>query len=280
VSPRPIGAGVGAAVRAASDRLTAAGVASPRHDAEALAAHVLGARRPGLVLAAFDGGSLRRYDALVARRAAREPLQHLTGVAPFRHLELAVGPGVFIPRPETEGLVELVLAAAGPDRIVVDLCAGSGAVAVAVATERLGTEVHAVEADPAALLWLRRNAGELVQVHAGRAAEALPQLAGAVDVVVSNPPYLPTGLALEPEVADHDPALALWGGADGLEVIVEVVGAAVRLLCAGGLLALEHDASHQRAVAHLLRESGFEAVTGHVDLSGRDRYVTGVRMAP
>ena len=269
---RPIGAGVGAAVRAAAQRLSDAGVPSAEHDAGALAAYVLGERS---LLASFDGGTQRRYDALVTRRAHREPLQHLTGIAPFRHVELAVGPGVFIPRPETEGLVDLVLKACGPDTVAVDLCAGSGAIALAIATERPGTEVHAVEASPDALPWLTRNAGGVVTVHHGAVADVAGVTA---DVVVSNPPYLPLGLDIDPEVA-ADPPLALWGGADGLDVIQEVVAAAGRLLRPGGLLALEHDASHQSAVLECLRRSGFEQVTGHRDLSGRDRYATGVRMS-
>ncbi len=269
---RPLGAGVGAAVRAAAQRLADAGVPSAEHDAAALASYVLGERA---VLASFDGGTQRRYDVLVARRARREPLQHLTGVAPFRHVELAVGPGVFIPRPETEGLVDLVLKACGPDTVAVDLCAGSGAIALAIATERPGTDVHAVEGSADALPWLTRNAGGVVTVHHGGAAD----FAGVVaDVVVSNPPYLPLGLDVDPEVA-ADPAVALWGGVDGLDVVHEVVAAAARLLRPGGLLALEHDASHQPAVLECLQRKGFVQVTGHQDLSGRDRYATGVRMS-
>jgi release factor glutamine methyltransferase len=269
---RPLGAGVGAAVRAAAQRLSDAGVPSAEHDAAALATYVLGERA---LLASFDGGTQRRYDDLVARRARREPLQHLTGTAPFRHVELAVGRGVFVPRPETEGLVDLVLRACGPDTVAVDLCAGSGAIALAIATERPGTEVHAVEASAAALPWLARNAGGVVTVHHGAVADVGGLVA---DVVVSNPPYLPLGLEVEPEVA-ADPPGALWGGVDGLEVIREVVAAAARLLRPGGLLALEHDASHQPAVLECLQRNGFQDVTGYRDLAGRDRYATGVRMS-
>lgn len=280
MSTRPIGSGAGAAVRRATATLAAAGVASPDHDARVLAEHVLGRR--GL-LASFDGGTMRRFEALVARRAAREPLQHLTGMAPFRYLELAVGPGVFVPRPETEGLVDLVLSRCGPDRVAVDLCAGSGAIALALATERPGTTVHAVELSPDALPWLARNAGGLVSVHHADIRTWRPEL--VADVVVSNPPYLPTGpqhdpQALDPEVADYDPAAALWGGEDGLAVIGEVIATAADLLAVGGLVALEHDARHQPAVLECLRRSGFGAVAGHQDLTGRPRYATGVRMSP
>ncbi len=269
-----------AAVLRAAQTLRAAGVASARHDAEALARFVLGCDRALGSSPPWDAPARRRFEALVERRARREPLQHLTGRAPFRHLEIAVGPGVFVPRPETEGLVDLVLDRAGPGSVVVDLCAGSGAVALAVATERPGTEVHAVECEAVALRWLRRNVGDLVIVHPADVRDALPELDGSVDVVVSNPPYLPDGLVLEPEVGAHDPAASLWGGPDGLTTIRWVVAAAARLLRPGGLLALEHDESHQAAVRECLQGKGFGGVVGHRDLTGRDRYVTGVRMAP
>lgn len=265
--------GAAAVVRQAAAQLVAAGVPSPRHDAEALAEHVLGRRARW---ATFDAATRSRYDDLVARRAARVPLQHLTGMAPFRHLELAVGPGVFVPRPETEGLVDLVLPACGPGAVVVDLGAGSGAIALALVTERPGTEVHAVEAAAGALPWLRRNVGDAVTVHGVPVADLVGPSA---DVVVSNPPYLPLGLAVEPEVA-ADPAAALWGGIDGLDVVREVVAAAARLLRPGGLIALEHDVSHQSQVLELLRRSGFRGVTGHDDLTGRPRYASAVKMSP
>lgn len=274
--------GLGAVVRDAAARLAAAGVPSPRHDAEALAEHLLGRTA---MFATFDAATRSRYEALVARRADREPLQHITGTAPFRYLELAVGPGVFVPRPETEGLIDLVLPACGPGRVAVDLGAGSGAIAHALATERPGTEVHAVESSAEALPWLRRNVGVAatgcaagaVTVHESAARDWAPDL--VADVVVSNPPYLPDGLAVEPEVA-ADPPAALWGGPDGLDVIRAVIGVAARVLRPGGLLALEHDVSHQPQVLSLLRRSGFVEVTGHDDLTGRPRYATGIRMSP
>lgn len=259
------------AVTAAVDMLSAAGVPSPRYDAEELAAFVLGVPRSRL--GPFSETARARYDALVARRAAREPLQHLTGEAPFRHLVLAVGPGVFVPRPETEGLVDLVLAECGPGRVAVDLCAGSGAIAASIAAEAPGTEVHAVELSPEAVMWLRRNGSGVHIHHADVAGFAGP----TADVVVSNPPYLPTQTAVEPEVA-ADPPLALWGGRDGLALIPAVLETAARLLRPGGLVALEHDVSHQVSVLECLRGKGFEDVRGHRDLTGRDRYVTGRKM--
>lgn len=270
-------ASLGTVLAAAAERLDAAGVPSPRHDAELLAAHILGVRRASLLTApALRPEQDAAFHALITRRATREPLQHLTGVAYFRHLALPVGPGVFIPRPETEGLVDLVLPHVGPGTTLVDLCAGSGAIALAVAAESPGTEVHAVEVDPAAFGWLRRAAaGSPVTVH--RAAAGAWNPGRSVDAVVSNPPYLPDGLALEPEVARHDPAAALWGGPDGLDVVREVLTAATRLLRPGGFVALEHDVSHQQELLRLLCQSGFVEVTGHQDLTGRERYVTGRR---
>lgn len=266
-------------------RLAAAAVPSPRADAVALAAHLLGVRPGALAYTALPPGFPERYDVLVARRCAREPLQHVTGTAYFRHLAVRVGPGVFVPRPETETLVDLVLGAAGPGRRVVDLCAGSGAVGLAVAAERPGTEVHLVENDPQALRWLRRNATALdvtpaPVVHATDVGASLAGRIGPdpVDVVVANPPYLPTaaGDRLDPEVG-HDPAAALYAGPDGLDVIRVLVPAARGLLAPGGLLALEHDARHQDDVRDLLRDNGFRGIVGHADLTGRPRYVTGSR---
>jgi release factor glutamine methyltransferase len=284
---------VTAVVAAAARRLAAAGVPSPGADAELLAAHVLGLPRARLVLA---GGMVpterERYDLLVTQRAARVPLQHLTGVAPFRRLELAVGPGVLVPRPETELLVEwawevapaVATAAAGP--VVVDLCSGSGALALAVANEWPSAVVYAVEDDPTALEWLRRNAADRaaagdrpVRVVAGDATDpaVLRGLDGTVDLVVCNPPYVPEATGVAPEVADHDPPRAVFAGPDGLAVIRAVIRRVGDLLRPGGRLAIEHDDSHQRAVRELLRHDGrFRCVTGHRDLAGRPRFVTAV----
>jgi release factor glutamine methyltransferase len=278
-------ADVRAQVGAAARVLTAAGVASARHDAEALAAHVLGVPRSSLLLCR-DALDASQYDALVARRAAREPLQHIVGRAAFRHLELAVGPGVFVPRPETEVVVDAALAAIvdRPAPVVVDLCAGSGAIALAIAAERPDAVVHAVELSDDAVQWLRRNiescapAVNLVVADITDPA-LLTELDGRVDLVASNPPYLPTTSLdqLAPEVRDHDPAPALFGGADGLALIPAVTTAAWRLLRAGGTVVVEHGDDQGEAVPAVLRLQGFADVTDHRDLVGRDRFATAIR---
>ena len=268
-----------AALAEATARLAAAGVPSPRHDAEELAAHSLGAERRDLWRYDEPGPAFTAY---VDRRAAREPLQHITGVAYFRHLALQVGPGVFVPRPETEVVVDAVLAAlSGLDRPrVVDLCTGAGAIALAVATEVPASEVHAVELDPAAHSWAVRNcAGSTVDLRLGDMATAFPELDGTVDVVVSNPPYIPRGAVVrDPEVATHDPALALWSGEDGLDAmrVVEQVGA--RLLRPGGRLVAEHaDLQGSSAPEVFVATGRWTEVADHPDLAGRDRYLTAVR---
>ncbi|WP_343449027.1 peptide chain release factor N(5)-glutamine methyltransferase [Micromonospora oryzae] len=277
------------AVARAARVLAAAGIDAPRVEAELLAAHVLGVPRGRLALA--DGlttDQLDRYDALVARRAAREPLQHLTGSAAFRHLELAVGPGVFVPRPETE-----LLAGWGVDQaragspLVVDLCSGSGAIALAVAQEAPAARVVAVERSPAALAWLRRNAADRaaagdrpVEVVAADVTDPglLGDLEGRVDVLLCNPPYVPRAVEVPPEVAAHDPDEAVFGGADGLDVIRPVLARAARLLRPGGVLGVEHDDTHGAAVPELLAADGrYEAVEEHRDLAGRPRFATARR---
>jgi release factor glutamine methyltransferase len=268
-----------AAVAEATARLESAGVPSPRFDAEALAAHSLGVERRDLWRHRAAGAG---FPAYVDRRAAREPLQHITGVAWFRHLSLQVGAGVFVPRPETEVVVDAVIAAAR--RLarprVVDLCTGSGAIALAVATEVPGSRVHAVELDPAAHAWAARNcAGSAVELRQGDMAAAFPELDGAVDVVVSNPPYIPVdALIRDPEVATHDPAVALWSGADGLDAIRVVEQVAARLLRPGGLVVVEHsDLQGATAPAVFADGSRWQDVADHRDLAGRDRYLTAVR---
>jgi release factor glutamine methyltransferase len=268
-----------AAVAEATARLESAGVPSPRFDAEALAAHSLGVERRDLWRHRAAGAG---FPAYVDRRAAREPLQHITGVAWFRHLSLQVGAGVFVPRPETEVVVDAVIAAAR--RLarprVVDLCTGSGAIALAVATEVPGSRVHAVELDPAAHAWAARNcAGSAVELRQGDMAAAFPELDGAVDVVVSNPPYIPVDARIrDPEVATHDPAVALWSGADGLDAIRVVEQVAARLLRPGGLVVVEHsDLQGATAPAVFADGSRWQDVADHRDLAGRDRYLTAVR---
>ena len=265
-------------IAAATEQLRAAGVASPEHDARALAAHVIGC--PLKELPMHEGIDKAAYEELVARRAARVPLQHLTGSVGFRWIELEVGPGVFVPRPETESVVQWAVDHADAGCTMVDLCAGSGAIALSFAAEAPGAVVHAVELDPAAAQWTRRNAARLgtgVQVHLGSVEGCLPELDGAVDLVVSNPPYIPEDERhlSEPEVVDHDPELALFAGADGLEVIRLVEQAARRLLRPGGLVVVEHsDRQGASAPAVFVEAGGWTEVEDHQDLTGRDRFVT------
>ena len=268
------------AVRRATKVLAAAGVPSPRHDAEALAAHVLGVGRGELVR--HDTMDVAAFDTLVARRAAREPLQHLTGRAAFRHIEVQVGPGVFVPRPETEvttgAAVEVARMLDRP--LVVDLYAGSGAIALAVANEVPDAEVHAVEAEDSAIAWLRRNvAGTRVVAHHADVQRCLLEFTGTVDVVVANPPYVPLGAEVrDPEVALHDPAVALWSGPDGLDAMRVLERTAARLLRPGGYLFAEHADVQGRAAPAVFADPGrWEDVSDHADLAGRPRYLSARR---
>ena len=275
-------------VQAATTRLRDAGVDSPDHDARALAVHVLGLAKPSdlLLVDELDEVQLAAYDELVTRRAARVPLQHLTGSVGFRYIELEVGPGVFVPRPETESVVQFAVEAlAGVDSpLCVDLCTGSGTIAFALANEVRGATVHAVERDPDALEWTRRNAANRVkagdpevQLHLGSAEDALPGFDGTLDLVISNPPYVATTEAHipDPEVLDHDPGIALWAGEDGLDVIRLVEQAARRLLRPGGLLVVEHSDRQGRTAPALLEQvGGWSEVQDHQDYAGRDRFVT------
>nr|WP_198937517.1 peptide chain release factor N(5)-glutamine methyltransferase [Micromonospora sp. TSRI0369] len=272
--------------------LAAAGVEAPRAEAEQLAAYVLQVPRGRLALAdGFTPAQRDHLDALVGRRVTREPLQHLIGTAGFRLLELAVGPGVFVPRPETE-----LLAGWGIERarertapLVVDLCSGSGAIALAVAQEVPAARVVAVERSPAALAWLRRNAADRaaagdrpVEVVAADVTgpELLADLTGQVDVLLCNPPYVPRSVTVPPEVAGHDPDEAVFGGADGLDVIRPVVRRAATLLRPGGAIGIEHDDTHATAVPALLRGDGrYDRVEEHRDLAGRPRWASASRRA-
>lgn len=266
----------------ATARLRDAGVESARVDAELLLAHCLGVERSRLsTVDGVDEAVRRDFVALVERRAAREPLQHICGSAPFRYLDVAVGPGVFVPRPETELLVDAVLPAlaAVTAPIVVDLCAGSGALALSIAREVPGATVYAVELLADALAWLERNAGTEIAVVAGDVTDPslLVQLNGRVDVVVSNPPYVSLGTDVEPEVR-ADPAQAVFAGADGLALMPVVIARAAALLRPGGALAVEHDATHGESVPHLLRSAdAWRDVADHRDLAGTPRYATAVR---
>lgn len=267
----------------ATATLAHTGVASPRHDAHALAAHLLNVeplQLPFLNLTDLpDQHAFRRsYAELIARRAAREPLQHIVGTAAFGPLMLRVGPGVFIPRPETEWLADWVVTAlAGtPQPIVVDLCAGSGAIAGFIAQACPDATVYAVELSPAALEYTHANVDPLgVKVVAGDATDlgVLPQVQGQVHAVVTNPPYVPQSDELQPEVY-ADPDMAVFAGADGLDLIPGLLPVAQRLLRPGGIFACEHDDSHAVGVEKLLHVAGFREVRGHRDLTGRPRFST------
>lgn len=272
--------------RDAADRLRAAGVDAPEHDADALLAHVLGVSRGRLAMIdAVDAARRARFEALLARRVRREPLQHLLGVAHFRHVTLAVGPGVFVPRPETELLagwaVERALAATGDAEdgpVVVDLCTGSGAIARAVADEVPHARVHAVELDPAAHAWAERNlAGTDVQLRLGDMATAFDDLAGRVDVVTCNPPYIPLEAweSVAPEARDHDPHPALFSGHDGLAAMRVLAERAAVLLRPGGWVGAEHADVQGESAPGVFAEAGcWRDVRDHEDLAGRPRYLT------
>jgi release factor glutamine methyltransferase len=279
-------------LKQAAGRLQAAGVASPDHDALAMLAHVLGRPRGSVSpQAEVPASDVAAFQRLVERRAAREPLQHLTGTAGFRYADVAVGPGVFVPRPETE-----VLAGWAVDRardveqaesraaVVVDLCTGSGAIALSLASEVPTAEVHAVELDEAAYGWAERNlTGSAVDLRPGDMAEAFRDLDGRVDVVVSNPPYIPLEAfeSVTPEVRDHDPALALWSGEDGLDAMRVVERVAGRLLRPGGLVGVEHAEVQGESAPALFAASGrWVEVRDNDDLAGRARFVTARRRGP
>lgn len=257
-------------------------------DAEWLAAHVLGTTRSGLLLVeGFDPDQQKQFDELVEDRANRVPLQHLTGLAGFRYLELAVGPGVFIPRPETEMLAQWAIdqAAALENPVVVELCAGSAAISLSIVDECPTAVVHAVELSPLAVAWAQRNIDRLGQrrVHliTGDATDpaVLSDVDGQVDILVCNPPYVPDDSAPPPEVADHDPAMALWGGgADGLDTVRNLVPRMHTLLKSGGWLGIEHaDVQGASVPAILAAAGGWTDITDHRDLSGRPRYTTARR---
>lgn len=275
-------------------QLAGAGIDGAPAQARWLLGAALGLDATGLARLAADEGlpvaAVEAYAALIARRVAREPLQHLLGSAPFRGLTLAVGPGVFIPRFETESLVQLVLdrLPTGPQSVL-DLGSGSGAIALALAAERPSWSVTALERSAQALPWLRRNAAAMVGERPGgrlRIVEGdfadvalldgvLGELKGSLDAVVANPPYVPSATAVDPEV-DADPPEAVFSGADGLTAIRALLPVARALLRPGGLLALEHDESHQAGVLEAVAAAGFGEAEGHLDLPGRARFITAI----
>jgi release factor glutamine methyltransferase len=269
--------------------LAAAGVDSPESDAQWLLAFVLGRGRDGLSLQTPTAAQRERFEQLVARRATREPLQYVIGTAAFRHVELHVGPGVFIPRPETEllagwGIDRLTdrRAAGHPHPVVVDLCTGSGAIAKAVADEAPWSSVHAVELSEEALAYAARNLeGSGVDLRAGDVADAFADLDGTVDVVLANPPYIPVEEyeSVAAEAREHDPPMALWSGQDGLDTVRVVEQTAARLLRSGGVVGCEHaDSQGERVPAVFAATGRWHDVRDHVDLAGRPRFTTARRL--
>ncbi|MEP6650629.1 MAG: peptide chain release factor N(5)-glutamine methyltransferase [Lapillicoccus sp.] len=275
------------AVRRATMTLAEAGVDSAPVDALHLAAHLLGQdvseTRRLMVLGGVEAPE--GYADLVAERASRVPLQHITGRAFFRDLELEVGPGVFVPRPETELLVDLALRElAGRERpVVLDLATGSGAIALAVKQECPQATVYAVELTELAHAWAVRNRDRLgldVTVEHGDARNAYPELDGTVDVVTCNPPYIPQEqVPVDPEVRDHDPVEALYGrSADGLALPLEMAARAADLLREGGVLVMEHAETQGDSLPRALAGTGsWGRVVDHVDMVGRPRCVVAER---
>lgn len=285
---------------AATERLASAGVAAPRTDAEALLSYVVGTPRSRLhTLNVLSDDDATAFGRALARREAREPLQHITRRAAFRHLDLEVGSGVFVPRPETEVLtgaavdeLRRLVYAGEPAPRAVDLCAGSGAVALSMATEVSGCRVTAVELSAEAVGYAERNAATLAALCPGGAAfemdvrcgdivEAVDDLAGQVHVVTANPPYIPLGAfeSVAVEARDFDPPLALWSGVDGLGMIRAVEEVAARLLVDGGLVLCEHaDAQSQSAPAVFAATGSWAQVRDSRDLAGRPRFVSARRV--
>ena len=276
-----------AEVAQATQRLADAGVPSPRNDAEELAAFVHGVKR-GELHTVKDADFDARYWEVIARREAREPLQHITGRAYFRYLELQVGPGVFVPRPETESVVgwaiDAVRAMDVVEPLIVDLCTGSGAIALALAQEVPRSRVHAVELSEDALRWTRKNVeGSRVDLRQGDALEAFPDLDGQVDLVISNPPYIPLTEweYVQPEARDHDPELALFSGEDGLDLIRGIERTAHRLLRIEGVVVVEHADTQGGQVPWIFTEErGWADAADHPDLNNRPRFATARKAMP
>jgi release factor glutamine methyltransferase len=286
------GSAVGVPVRqllsAATDRLRSAGIETPEQDARLLLAHAADVEPARLAILDVVSDTVERnFRDLLECRASRIPLQHITGLAYFRHLVMSVGPGVFVPRPETEVMagwaIDNLRALAGPAPRVVDLCAGSGAVAKAISTEVPGSEVYAVEVSSDAAPWAEQNLRHTdVRLVVTDMATALEELDETVDLVIANPPYIPPDeqQLIAPEARDHDPAVALYAGREGLEAIEVVIATAVRLLRPAGLLCFEHGEAQSEPALALAKASGaFVDVADHRDLAGRPRFTTAVRRA-
>lgn len=275
----------------ATAALTAVGILDAHVDAELLAAHVTGQSRGQLQAAMLTGGEISDEQAaalrtLVSRREAREPLQHLTGLAPFRHMELAVGPGVFVPRPETEIVAQFAIdalaSAASPAPIAVDLGTGSGAIALSMATEVPHAKVYAVERSAHAHAWAVRNIARLnaanLELRLGDFADAFPDLNGTVSVVASNPPYVPSdAIPRDPEVRLFDPQEALYSGADGLDAVRVISKVGLRLAHQGGVIVLEHGEWQGELIRNILAADGWLSAATHPDLTYRDRATTAIR---
>lgn len=266
----------------ATESLELAGISSPRHDAEALLSHITGVPRLALLQQAKpDPIQAAAFLELVEARARRFPLQHLIGTAAFRYLDVEVGPGVFVPRPETELLAGWAIdhAKTMTSPVVVELCAGSGAIALSIVHEVPAAQVHAVEVDEPAFGWAQRNLdGTGVDLRLGDMSDAFADLDGTVDVVVANPPYIPLDAweSVAPEVRDHDPALALWSGDDGLDAMRVLEQTAWRLLKPGGVVGAEH-ADAQGTSAPEVFTGRWAEVRDHCDLADRPRYVTALK---
>lgn len=282
-----------AALKDATERLTRSGVASPQVDAELLLAHVTGVSR-GEVLAwvhtdrSLTADQLVDWDRLLARREKREPLQHLTGTAAFMSFEVSVGPGVFVPRPETQALVEAAIdqalaMAVGEEGVrILDLCSGSGVVAISLARAIPHANVSAVEASPEALAYLERNVENLapnIRVVALSVAECAEEFGDSgFDMILANPPYVPVSeVPNDPEVATYDPAMALFGGADGLDIVHHIQALVNSHLRPGGYLAIEHSNLQGDAVRAIMNSAGMRSVSTEKDFAERERFTHGFR---
>jgi release factor glutamine methyltransferase len=271
------------AIDSATTLLADAGIDSARYEAEELAAHLTDTERGRLPLIdSPDDTFFDRYHAAIGARSRRVPLQHITGTAAFGPVRLLVGPGVFIPRPETEAILEWATAQRLPEApVIVDLCTGSGALAIALAQHWPEARLLGIDDSEAALEYARKNsAGTKVELlHADVTKPGLlTDLDGQVDLVVANPPYVPDGAPVEPEVSHHDPSHAVFGGADGMMVISAIVRLAGRWLRPGGFFAVEHDDTTSSLTCELISGTEcFDDVVARTDLTGRPRFVTARR---